>query len=126
MAEHKVKVNIPKGLPLGNSDFVFDVYEDDEKLGSLRVSRGKPEWIKSRGRKGKKKGSKKSWRELSEFFERPLKRSRAKDKQSKLTIKLSPEQKQVYNISKTLATVVGSRPLPRTKVIKKLRKMICF
>ncbi len=41
---HKVNFNVPD-RPLAHADVIFTVYEDEEKIGELRVSKGAVVWF---------------------------------------------------------------------------------
>ena len=51
MPEHRVVVTAPP-RELGNSDAVYEVYADGEKLGELRISRGGVDWWPARRQRG--------------------------------------------------------------------------
>lgn len=44
MPQHRADFQVPN-RPLGKSDIVFRVYEDDELYGTLKVSFGALDWI---------------------------------------------------------------------------------
>jgi hypothetical protein len=44
MPVHQVTFNVPE-RPVGKSDIVFTVYENGEKHGELRISKGALDWI---------------------------------------------------------------------------------
>lgn len=52
MPEHRVTVTSPK-REVGNSDSVYRVYDDDGKIGELRISRGGVEWWPRDAKRGK-------------------------------------------------------------------------
>lgn len=60
---HEVKFNVPDRV-LGKADIEFKVYNDDGKLGTLRVSKGAVVWYPLSGKKGRKI----SWYRLGELF----------------------------------------------------------
>lgn len=39
MAQHYLKLHLP-GVELGNSDAEFIIYQDNEKLGKIKISKG--------------------------------------------------------------------------------------
>ena len=51
MAEHKVTFNIPE-RELGRADLEFHVSKGGAKLGALKVSKGKIEWVPKDCEKG--------------------------------------------------------------------------
>ncbi|MEX2597441.1 MAG: hypothetical protein WEC59_10980 [Salibacteraceae bacterium] len=51
MAQHEILLNLPE-VSIANSDASFDVYEDKELLGRIKVSRGTIEWVPSGYRSG--------------------------------------------------------------------------
>ncbi len=59
MAEHRVHFNVPD-RPLAHADVIFTVYEDEEKFGELRVSKGAAVWFPA----NKVKGFRLSWKQL--------------------------------------------------------------
>jgi len=54
MAQHRVEIHQPSRVVL-HSDVTFDVWEDEVKLGELRVSKGSIDWIPGRSRSPIKK-----------------------------------------------------------------------
>jgi len=50
MPKHKVYFNLPK-RELGKTDMVFEVFSDEEKFGTLTVSKGAIEWYSSNAKK---------------------------------------------------------------------------
>ena len=63
MPVHAVTVTTP-ALTLGKADFVFEVVQDGQKLGELRISSGAAVWYRS----GVSYGKKLSWTKLAELF----------------------------------------------------------
>jgi hypothetical protein len=59
VARHRVDFNVPD-RPLAHADVIFTVYEDDEKFGELRVSKGAAVWFPV----NKVKGYRLSWSQL--------------------------------------------------------------
>lgn len=51
---------------LGRKNVAFEVHEDGEKIGELRISKGAPAWFP---RNSKKRGHRVSWRKLAAFME---------------------------------------------------------
>jgi hypothetical protein len=49
MPIHNVHISLP-WRELGNSDVVFTVYQDGEKLGTITVSKGAIEWYPSKAK----------------------------------------------------------------------------
>jgi hypothetical protein len=47
MSEHWAEFSVP-ARPLGKSDIVFRVWEDDELFGTLKISYGALDWIPGR------------------------------------------------------------------------------
>ena len=45
MAKHDVLMNIPRGIPVINTDVDFAVKSNGSKLGTLKVSKGAVEWL---------------------------------------------------------------------------------
>lgn len=64
MAKHDVSFSVPN-RPLGRSDVQFDVWADDEKLGTLAVSMGAVVWYPS----GNSYGHKVSWAKFDELMQ---------------------------------------------------------
>jgi hypothetical protein len=44
VAEHAVTLTTTAEIVLGNVDYVFKVYADNEKFGELHISRGGVDW----------------------------------------------------------------------------------
>lgn len=44
MATHKINMSIPSKMVI-NSDVEFDIFSDDKKLGTLKVSKGTLDWV---------------------------------------------------------------------------------
>jgi len=44
VAEHAVVLNTKAEIPVGNVDYVFQVFSDSEKFGELHISRGGVDW----------------------------------------------------------------------------------
>lgn len=53
MPRHKIEMSQPAKTVL-HSDITFDIYSDDKKLGSVRISKGTIDWAASRSRTFKK------------------------------------------------------------------------
>jgi hypothetical protein len=45
MAKHEVKLTTDGKIEVSNADFAFEVHEDGEKLGTLKVSKGSVDWL---------------------------------------------------------------------------------
>jgi hypothetical protein len=56
MPQHNLTFTVPE-RPVGNADIIFTVYQDGEKFGELRVSRGAAVWFPA----NKVKGYRLSW-----------------------------------------------------------------
>ena len=66
---HEVLFKYPNGRILGNSDIVFEIKDDNELLGRLKISRGSLIWEE----KGKKLEHEISWKQFSNYMKkRPL------------------------------------------------------
>lgn len=65
MPKHNVYFNLPK-RELGKTDLVFEVFSDDEKFGTITISKGALEWYPSNA----KKPLRMDW----ESFDRAIKR----------------------------------------------------
>jgi hypothetical protein len=63
MAKHTVKVATPQ-LTLGKADVVFEVFEDESKLGELCISTGAAVWYPT----GASYAKKLSWAKLNALF----------------------------------------------------------
>lgn len=50
MAKHNVYMNLPL-RELGNVDAQFNIYRDEEKLGTITISKGAFEWYPKNSRK---------------------------------------------------------------------------
>jgi len=72
MASHQVTItNIPRRI-VGANDVVFEVREDNEKLGDLKVSQGNLFWLPS----GYNLGRVLEWRQFAQLTEEHGKRKR--------------------------------------------------
>jgi len=63
---HEVLFKYPKGRIIGNSDIEFEIKDDNELLGTLKVSRGSVKWVE----KGKKKEHEISWEQFSNYMKK--------------------------------------------------------
>jgi len=59
MGQHRVNFNVPD-RPLAHADVIFTVYEDDDKFGELRVSKGAVVWFPA----NKVRGYRMTWKQL--------------------------------------------------------------
>jgi len=59
MGKHRVNFNVPD-RPLAHADVIFTVYEDDDKFGELRISKGSVEWFPA----NKVRGHRMTWKQL--------------------------------------------------------------
>jgi hypothetical protein len=50
MAKHQINLRIPKPIEVVNRDIEVVVYEDDRRLGRLRISRGSIDWTPASGK----------------------------------------------------------------------------
>jgi hypothetical protein len=50
MPKHQINLKIPKAIEVVNRDIEVVVYEDDRKLGRLRISRGTIDWTPASGK----------------------------------------------------------------------------
>jgi hypothetical protein len=66
MAQHRVVLNAPT-IPVGNADFVFQVFQQKKKFGRLKISKGGIVFMPAN--KSSKKFSLKriGWNELYEY-----------------------------------------------------------
>jgi hypothetical protein len=67
MAEHKVKITLPK-LELENSDTIFEIHGNNKKIGTLIISKGAIEWASKNWKRNKGYKSKLTWREFDELM----------------------------------------------------------
>lgn len=65
MAAHKVKLALPE-ISVGNSKCTFDVYANEEKLGTFQISKGGLRWTPANSTHFKFK----TWKKLKNFFEK--------------------------------------------------------
>ena len=63
MPAHEIYVKMPTKIVL-NKDTEFEVYSDDNKLGTLKISKGSVEWVKA----GDTYGYHLSWEEFDEIM----------------------------------------------------------
>ncbi|MBP7777876.1 MAG: hypothetical protein KA371_12155 [Acidobacteria bacterium] len=61
---HDVRFSVPE-RPLAHADVEFNVYDDNGKFGTLRVSKGAVVWFPYDGKVGRKLG----WGQLHRLFE---------------------------------------------------------
>ena len=59
-----VNFQVPK-RDLGTADLVFDIWNDDEKVGTLKVSNGSVTWFRANTSKGKRF----HWKKFAEIVE---------------------------------------------------------
>lgn len=64
MPKHNVYFNLP-ARELGNSDIIIEIFSDDEKFGTVTISKGALEWYPSNA----KNPYKMEW----EFFDKVIK-----------------------------------------------------
>jgi hypothetical protein len=50
MPTHEIKLRIPKAIEVLNKDVEVIVYEDERKLGRLRISKGSIDWTPASGK----------------------------------------------------------------------------
>ena len=43
MPVHKIQVSLPN-VPIVNSDVIIEIFQDEEKLGKITISKGSLEW----------------------------------------------------------------------------------
>ena len=63
---HEVLFKYVKGRILGNSDIVFEIKNDNELLGRLKISRGSLIWVE----KGNKLEHEISWEQFSNYMKK--------------------------------------------------------
>ena len=49
MPTHQINLKIPKAIEVVNKDIEVVVYEDDKRLGTLRISKGSIDWTPAKG-----------------------------------------------------------------------------
>jgi hypothetical protein len=59
MGQHRVNFNVPD-RPLAHADVIFTVYEDDDKFGELRISKGAVVWFPA----NKVRGYRMTWKQF--------------------------------------------------------------
>jgi hypothetical protein len=64
MPQHRVEFSIPR-RPVGKADIEFQVWGDEEMLGTLRISYGALDWIP--GRSPRSRPYRISWEKFDEF-----------------------------------------------------------
>ena len=69
MATHNVFFNLP-ARELGNSDIVIEVFSDEEKFGTITISKGALEWYPANAKKPYKLGWLRFDRAVKAFFKR--------------------------------------------------------
>jgi hypothetical protein len=50
MPKHQINLKIPKAIEVVNTDIEVVVYEDDKRLGRLRISKGSIDWTPANGK----------------------------------------------------------------------------
>jgi hypothetical protein len=65
MGQHRVNFNVPD-RPLAHADVIFTVYEDDDKFGELRVSKGAVVWFPA----NKVRGYRMNWKQLDRLAQK--------------------------------------------------------
>jgi hypothetical protein len=68
MAKHNVYINLPR-RELGKVDAQFDIYQDDEKLGTITISKGSLEWYPKNSKKPYKIGWSNFAKMIKEYYE---------------------------------------------------------
>jgi hypothetical protein len=69
MAQHSISVKIPKAVQVENNDVVVVVKIDDEKIGTLSMSRGSIEWLPKGKKAGKQSEISLTWTAFAELME---------------------------------------------------------
>ncbi len=117
MATHKLSFELPEH-EIGKQDAIFHVYQDGEKFGTLKISKGALEWFP----RSHKNPYKLSWKRFDNVI------TNKENISSKPKVKRLPKtaRKPIaafgakLTSSKSLAAVVGSKPQSRTQIIKKI------
>ena len=65
MGQHRVNFDVPD-RPLAHADVIFTVYEDDDKFGELRISKGAVVWFPA----NKVRGYRLSWKQLDRLAQK--------------------------------------------------------
>lgn len=65
MAEHRIEMHQPKKAVF-SGDIIFEVYSDNEKLGSLEISKGSVDWTP----KGKQRSKAIEWERFAGLMNR--------------------------------------------------------
>ena len=66
MATHKITFTLPQ-REIENEDVVFNIFEDGEKFGTVKISKGAIEWIPKKHKKPYKLGWKSFDKAIKEF-----------------------------------------------------------
>jgi hypothetical protein len=67
MAKHKMTFTLPE-REIGQGDVIFNIYEDDEKFGTIKISKGALEWFPKGHKKPYKLGWKKFEKAIKQFY----------------------------------------------------------
>ena len=65
MPKHQINLKIPKAIEVVNRDIEVVVYQDDRRLGRLRISRGSIDWTPASGKRAKHM----SWESFAQMME---------------------------------------------------------
>ena len=66
MADHKVSIEIPKEIEVGNADLKIRVKSGGERFGTLTISKGTIDWRPRNAKRGKGSHIQLSWSEFDQ------------------------------------------------------------
>lgn len=67
MAQHKLTFTLPE-REIGKEDVIFNIYEDGEKFGTIKISKGALEWFPRSNKKPFKLGWKRFDKAIKDFY----------------------------------------------------------
>jgi upstream activation factor subunit UAF30 len=117
MAKHKMTFTLPE-REIGQGDVIFNIFEDGEKFGTVKISKGALEWFPI----GHKKPYTLGWKRFDNVItnkENTSFKPKAKRLPKKARKPIAAFSAKLTS-SKSLAAVVGSKPQSRTQIIKKI------
>ena len=66
---HSIGLKLSKTIEVQNSDVVIVVKKDNDKLGTLTLSKGSIDWLPKHAKSGKKSETQLSWTEFAALME---------------------------------------------------------
>jgi hypothetical protein len=69
---HKIRLTMPS-IEIQNSNIEIEVRQDNEKLGTVTLSKGSTDWRPKNAKAGKQGGTQLSWQRFAELMEQARK-----------------------------------------------------